>query len=173
MTDTPQRLFLALWPSDEVRNQLALARKALSKTGVRGRPIPDQNLHLTLMFLGDVTSSQRNDLETSLDNLSAEAFSLVFDRYGYWPRPRIQWLGCSQVSTELVSLVNILYIITGRPREARPYEPHITLFRKASRVSAYPQLNPVEWRCDAVSLVRSQLNIGGAEYEVVRRWVLQ
>jgi len=48
-----RRLFFALWPDEATREQLAhITRKAVRGSG--GRPIPVENLHSTLVFLGSV-----------------------------------------------------------------------------------------------------------------------
>ncbi|QRN80912.1 MAG: RNA 2',3'-cyclic phosphodiesterase, partial [Nocardiopsis sp. BM-2018] len=45
-------LFLALWPSDEARDQLARAVRAARTSAPELRWTPAQEWHLTLAFLG-------------------------------------------------------------------------------------------------------------------------
>ncbi len=53
----PQRLFFALWPSEEVRAGLAEVMASLDVRG--GKPVAAENLHITLLFLGSVTAQTR------------------------------------------------------------------------------------------------------------------
>lgn len=85
--DTPQRLFFALWPSDEARAALAGWRDALPRPG--GRPTAARNLHLTLAFAGDVDAETRTCLEQAAARVRGEPFSLPLDRLGVFKR------GCS------------------------------------------------------------------------------
>ena len=52
-----QRLFFALWPTDELRAEIQAATSAIIHAS-RGRPIPARNLHVTLLFLGDVSAEK-------------------------------------------------------------------------------------------------------------------
>jgi 2'-5' RNA ligase len=56
LTARPLRLFFACWPDAALQEQLAqLGRQLQRQSG--GKPSRRENLHLTLVFLGDVASS--------------------------------------------------------------------------------------------------------------------
>ena len=66
-----KRLFLALWPDDDVRNQLSAVLKSAGHPILSGgTPVKPENLHMTLLFLGDVSESESVNLVASLDNVS-------------------------------------------------------------------------------------------------------
>ena len=80
-----QRLFLALWPEPAVRAQMAeLARQVAGQRQVR-----DDNLHLTLAFLGATEASRLAAYEVALADLTVPTLDLTLVRYGYWEHPRI------------------------------------------------------------------------------------
>ena len=55
------RVFFALWPSELARTTLGHAtRKAVRSCG--GRPVPEQSLHVTLVFIGSVALSRLAEL---------------------------------------------------------------------------------------------------------------
>ncbi len=165
-----QRLFLALWPGENERRQIAkLAAHAADR-----RRVCDANLHLTLVFLGATTSDQLAAYEAALADLSIPAMELVLDRYGYWPQPRILWLGSSCTPPELYGLVAELHRRLrgcGFAPERRAFQAHITLARRfTGSVSTQPLEKPVRWPISEIALIASLPSPEGSRYEVLRCW---
>lgn len=168
--DRPQRLFLALWPDERERRHMAeLAANAAGRQCVR-----DANLHMTLVFLGATDADRRGVYEQALTDLTVPSLALRLDRYGYWPRSRILWLGLSQTPPELYELVADLHRrLRGcgfRP-ERRAFQAHVTLARDFAGPApkALPD-PPMDWRIDGVVLVESRLGATGSRYCVLRGW---
>lgn len=167
-----QRLFFALWPSGEMRTALTPLLKLKHECG--GRSHPPTNLHITLNFLGMVDADTRDCLEQAAGEIVIPPFELTLDRFGYWSRPRVVWLGCSEIPEPLSGLVMELNRVVkrcGLEPELRPYQPHLTLLRKAKRA---PQAEASEfsWRAKEFVLAESVSTPGGVEYRVLRRWPL-
>ncbi|MGH8519928.1 MAG: 2'-5' RNA ligase family protein, partial [Gammaproteobacteria bacterium] len=67
--DAPtQRLFFALWPSEEARSSLAEVTASLHVR--RAKPVPAENLHITLLFLGSVTAQTRTCAEAIAEGIA-------------------------------------------------------------------------------------------------------
>ena len=99
---TKKRLFLALWPDAHVRRQLnSILQNTDSLLLSSGSPVKVDNLHMTLLFLGDVSHADAQNLITSLDNVSFYPFTLAIDRWGHFSKPGILWLGTAEVPSEL------------------------------------------------------------------------
>jgi 2'-5' RNA ligase len=167
-----QRLFFALWPSAEMREVLTPLLKLKHECG--GRPHPPSNLHITLNFLGMVDADTRDCLEQTAGDIVTPPFELTLDRFGYWPRPRVMWLGCDETPEPLGELVKALNKVVeqcGLQPERRPYHPHLTLLRKAKQAPtvAAPEL---KWQVNDFVLVESASTPGGVEYRVLRTWPL-
>lgn len=169
-----ERLFFALWPTAERQQSWAQAARRWLPDG-SGRLVAAGNLHLTLLFAGEVTAAQRLCLERTADAIHTPPFVLRFDHSGYWRRPRVVWFGCSQTPAALQDLA--LALQTGARRchlavDERPYTPHLTLARKVRKPP--PPIRPAvaAWPVDHFVLVRSQLTPRGSLYEVVRSWGL-
>lgn len=131
-------------------------------------------LHLTLVFLGDLPATQIDALLHGIQDIPIGAFALNLDQAGHWPHNRIGWLGLSQPSPALESLVQALrdqLRTLGIPFDARPHTPHVTLLRKATGGAAFECL-PVNWMINGFVLVASNLRTDGARYDVLRTWRL-
>ncbi|MDG4552693.1 MAG: RNA 2',3'-cyclic phosphodiesterase [Candidatus Competibacter sp.] len=169
-TGDERRLFLALWPGDAERRQLAERAAAVAGR----RRVRDANLHLTLVFLGATDAARLAAYEAALTDLAVPSLELSLDRYGYWPRPRILWLGSSHTPPELYELVAELHRRlrgSGFAPERRAFQAHITLARKfPGPAPIHPLIMPIRWRVEDVALVESQESPEGSRYRVLRRW---
>ena len=165
-----RRLFLALWPEESERQQMAkLAAQVAGRRQVR-----DANLHLTLVFLGATTPDQLAAYQTALADVAIPNLELALDRYGYWPQPRILWLGSNRTPPELYELVGELHRRLrgcGFVPERRAFQAHITLARRFNGSVPTELLEmPVRWQVNEIALVESLSSPEGSRYEVVRRW---
>ena len=167
---TVRRLFLALWPEDAERRQLA----ALAARVAGRQRTPDANLHLTLVFLGATDPARLSAYETALADFTPPTLALTLDRYGYWPQPRILWLGSSHTPPELYALVADLHQRLrgcGFTPERRAFQAHITLARNhPGPALAERPVAPICWRINQVALVESRRQDRGSAYQVTRRW---
>ena len=121
------RLFFAIHFSDKTRERLFSAANELCAQG-QGKISPAENLHLTLVFLGE---TERVDAAISaLTAVNSPAFSLRFARIGQFGD--LYWAGIS--SNDTLSLLQAQ--LTDRLRAAgfspenREFLPHTTLLRR-------------------------------------------
>jgi 2'-5' RNA ligase len=169
-----QRLFFALWPDPDLQQQLARAATALLPADL-GRRVRAENLHCTLVFLGDVDADQRLCVEAAASEIRARAFALRLDRFGYFRRPQVAWLGCTATPPALTRLVADLGSgcnACGFPPENRPYEVHLTIARKVRRDPGRPPFLAIDWAVDRFALVESVNTDDGVRYQPLRSWAL-
>jgi 2'-5' RNA ligase len=169
-----QRLFFALWPDEAVRSQIAAVVGEVSVRG--GKAVPLENLHITLVFLGDVDRRTRALAETLGDRIAAPSFALQLDRIGFWPRPGLLWLGTSALPEQLAVLAAELHqgiAACGVKLDARPFLAHVTLMRKVRVVQHAGTVGPVDWQVPGFALVESIPTPAGSRYRVIRTWPLQ
>jgi len=167
-------LFFALWPDDALRQQLMQYRDTLA-AHADGRPIPAENIHLTLAFLGRTDARRRACVETLANAIQCPPFELQLNRSGYWPRPRVWWIAPVEMPEALTALAADLHAGAegcGLKLDARPYRAHITLMRKPAHSPKDTDLQPLNWPVDRFVLVRSIILPQGVKYEVVREWKL-
>ena len=170
---TSERLFLALWPDEQVRAQLSRVGELHLWQG--GRAISPQNVHMTLVFLGDAAAERRACIEAGVGALRGNGFELSLSYVEWRRRTGIVWVGADQVPSALVDLVAKLQAALapcGCVPETRSFRPHVTLARHVTHGPRRQEITPISWHAAGVSLVSSRLERGGSDYTVVRRWPL-
>ena len=162
------RLFVAVWPPDEVLDALA----ALPRPPIAGlRWTRREQWHVTLRFLGWVESV--SPVADALGGVRAPACEAVLG-------PEVGRFGQRVLHVPVAGLETVAEAVVGetaglgRPPEDRPFHGHVTLARvaKRARVDLRPLVGaPVEerWRVSEVCVVESVLSRDGARYEVVAR----
>jgi len=168
-----QRLFFALLPSDELRQQFEnLRRSLLEKQSAKAVDL--KNLHITLAFLGNVSELQRLCFEKAADSLIFKPFELSLDSIGYWRRPQILWLGNSKTCPllqQLVQALNEKFIPCGFKPDSRPYQAHITLARHYRNRQFQPiDISPILWTVKNIYLMQSTFLPTGVQYDIIRNW---
>ncbi|MDT8408527.1 MAG: RNA 2',3'-cyclic phosphodiesterase [Wenzhouxiangellaceae bacterium] len=170
MTDVRRRFFFALWPDPALRSEIVRRRQAVQS--LSPRRVPDQNLHLTLIFLGAQPENRMNSLLVAVDDLKSASFELLLDRFGWFAGARVAWLGGmpAPAGLLLVRRLALLADSAGLEFDRRNWQPHVTLFRKVMRQPAFPEPAPLHWPVRDFSLIES---VAGQPYQVLRTWSLQ
>ncbi len=167
---TSRRLFFALWPDATARESLVRLQHEL---GDCGRPVPTENLHLTLRFLGDIGEERVAAVTAAAAGVVFDPFDWQQDRLGFWPRPGILWAGAAAPSPPLEGLAATLSARleeAGIEPELRPFRAHCTLFRRSRRRPRSTEIAPIRWPVDQFVLVESRLDGRGARYAVIERF---
>ncbi len=167
-----KRLFLALWPDDETRKRIDKLNQAINLKGLK--KVKCDNLHVTLVFLGNVDVETQVLISESAQNISAQSFILNFDHLDYWRKPRILCLTASQQEPKLLALVDALKNACGTcgiKTEERPYKPHITLARKAVS-NADVEVGSIVWLAQSFCLAESYSTPDGVHYQILQSWNL-
>ena len=171
------RAFVALPLPDVARTDLARLQEGLGA----GRPVPAENLHLTLAFLDDQPQAVLENLHEGLSRIAARPMELRIgglDVFG-GVRPRLLF---AEVAPD-PALVALRKVVRCAARQAGidlPHErfrPHVSLARfrrdmgegEALRLGSFLKdhaayrLDPIQVRC--LALYRSQLRPDGAVHE--------
>jgi len=168
--DAMLRVFFGCRPAPETRRRIAELRRLFHRYG---RPVDEANIHLTLVFVGRVSPREAERLAAAAELVHCDSFTLKLDRYGYWPRPRVLWVGAREVPPALLDLQSRLNDVVrgaGFQTEKRPYSPHVTLVRKARRSVARfaaETVAAIEWRVDRFALLQSVATDEGVRYPVL------
>lgn len=170
-----RRLFFALWPSDEFRADIVSATQAIARDS-GGRVIPPENLHVTLLFLGQVPEARFAAVQQAGDACAkAPAFELNFDRAEVWGRANLLCLTTSSTPAEATALAEKLRDSLREETlgtSEHEFRPHITLARDLPRRRRPEPINPLRTKVNDFVLVESRPGPGGSQYSVVARWPL-
>ena len=190
--DGAVRVFVAIDLPDPAKEALRQAVADLQGDLQQGiRWVRPEGIHLTLKFLGDVSSARAGDIQEAMERAAREfgpaCFRLALSGLGVFPNPReprVLWAGVSgdmEALEHLQGLTDGCLEDAGFARERRPFRPHLTLGRVRDQVApaerrrigqAIQQAPPprgVEWQVGEIHLIRSTLTPGGAIYDSIGR----
>jgi 2'-5' RNA ligase len=127
-----KRLFFALPCATAQRRAIARWRSALELGS--GRPVPAENFHLTLMFLGAVGVTQIPGICAAAAGvrMPGEQLTVPLDHLDVWRRAGVLLLAPAQTPAVLLQLVYALQqalLPLGFVDDPREFRPHLTLMR--------------------------------------------
>ena len=174
------RLFVALELPDAVRTRLAMMQGGVP--GARWQR--EDQMHLTLRFIGEVEEGIARDIDDALATVRAPAFTLELAGVGDFGgrEPHALWAGvrANDALMHLEKKVESALQRVGLEAEMRKYTPHVTLARlrnapraKVAEFIAHHSLfasGPIA--IDRFALYSSLLGSGGAVYRVERTYPL-
>lgn len=178
------RLFAAVRPPGPVAEVVGGAvRQALTRPGCPpARPVPPEQLHITLAFYGEVTPAVVPDLSRRLERAAARtpAVPVVLAGAGAFPRAaraQVLWVAVEGDLALLAARCQAAGRRTGIAREERRWRAHLTVARvrvpadARCFVEALAGLRTDQWTAGELQLVRSRLGATVA-HEVIGAWPL-
>lgn len=183
-----QRLFIAIYPPAAAVADLAAVAAQLPFSrphagGLSLRPVPPEQWHVTVAFLGTLDDAQTAAAQTAMRAAAAGTVRtprLRLTGGGRFDNGRAgaAWTGLDgdvDALHDLTARLRGLLTAAGVPFDARPYQPHLTLARPGDR------LGPDQWRevldrldayagpawpAAALSLMRSDHPVGNHYTEI-------
>ena len=139
-----------------------------------GRLVPPENLHLTLLFLGNVPTNGVAAMRKIATGIEGPVIPLELEAFGTFRQNRAQvlWLGPAEAPAELTSLHQSLcqqVKHAGLAIRAGAFRPHVTLMRKANPKTMLPERprRSILWTVCHYALVASDLRPEGPRYTVL------
>lgn len=164
------RLFIAINLNEDIKRHLMEAIDRLRSKSKGGNFTREENLHLTLVFLGEIGNDRSGAVKSAMNRIKEVPFPLAVSGFGKFKRNGgdIYWAGVEK-NTQLFDLQRRLAVVleeAGFKIEKREFSPHLTLGREVrlldSSSDIYGDLN--RCRCEMgvgrISLMKSE-RIGG------------
>ena len=70
------RLFIAINFDDKIKDELCLLTDELKNYSVSGNFTRRENLHLTLVFIGETPSNKITSIKSAIDNIQQQPFDI-------------------------------------------------------------------------------------------------
>ena len=185
----PQRLrtFVAVPLDTFTHDRLVGLQERLAETGVPVKWVEPQNMHITLLFLGEVDAREVPDVCRQVETVCRRfpAFAMTLAGTGAFPNARRPRTLIVPV-TEGMEAMRALHDALEAPllelgcyrREDRTYKPHLTLGRVKGQAAAEPLVAAVKqferWQggqtqVREVLVLSSELRPQGPEYTLLCR----
>lgn len=176
------RLFVAIRPPAAIRERLIDLMDGVA--GARWQD--DEQLHLTLRFVGEIDAPQADDLAAALGQVHAPAFELALAALGTFERrgrPHTLWAGVAPPLDPLLHLQRKIEQAcqrAGLAPEPRAFAPHVTLARLSAAtaplglyLASHGDFVSPRFPVGHFGLYESHLGAAGSVYELVERYPLE
>ncbi len=181
------RTFIGIDPGKPIRDRLVTLQETLGRTVTDVKWVEPENLHVTLLFLGEVDMLEVPAVCQSVAETVRKqpAFTMSVEKLGAFPnarRPRILWVGIGEGIQEVVAVHDALEVplleLGCYRREERRYSPHLTLGRvkgeKHSEKLAGILTRQAAWvggtvHITEIQVMSSELSSQGPVYTVLSR----
>ena len=184
------RSFLAFELPRDVKTVVDRVAGEVRRSGLDVRWVKVENIHLTVVFLGNVNTENLAGVEKGAEEtcLRYGPFDIALGGMGCFPNtrnPRVIWLGVEgdldRMSPFRDALQDKLEPF-GVKAEKRPFRPHLTLGRFKNRgnppgrlldmLSSHKDLTSPVRSLNELVLFKSELKPGGAVYTKMLSWPL-
>jgi len=184
------RSFLAFDLPPEIRLQIGEISRELKKSRLPARWVREENIHLTIVFLGSIKENVVEDLKETVGSVTRgfTGFTVKLSGVGVFPslrKPRVFWIGLggdieglSRLRDELQKTLTVV----GLQEEKRPFRAHLTLGRFKDRLNNDEELTRILDRYHDISsesctlnelvLFKSDLKPSGPVYTKMASWPL-
>lgn len=176
------RLFLAVNFQEEIKNNIMETIQGLKAYASQGNFTLRENLHLTLVFLGEIAPDRVESIRQVMNKVQREKFELSLSGLGYFPRNggNIYWLGVDKNKplAELQKELQQGLIQAGFSLETREFKPHLTLCREVKMRKEFDQSNfsanlqTLSQQVEKISLMKSERIRGKLTYTEIASRIL-
>jgi 2'-5' RNA ligase len=177
-----ERLFFGLMlPDVAARAAVEVLDESRDAHGLRGRPIRQDRLHVTLIHVGDYQGMPPQSIIDALkqagESLPAVALDVAFDKAssfsgapGRHPHVLLSDRGAEALRAFRNDLLTAVVRHGVKPLSRQEFNPHVTLSYADQRLPERP-IRPISWRPEEFLLIHSE--VGRSIYHTLGRWPLR
>ncbi|BBL45815.1 RNA 2',3'-cyclic phosphodiesterase [Nanobdella aerobiophila] len=121
------RIFIAIDLPEDIKKDIYNISKNIR--GISGKIVEEENIHITLKFLGQINQETLNKINKKLSSINYNKFYINIGDFGYFNN-RVLWIKILNKE----NIINLHNIIDNKLYELNiqkdiDYEPHITIYR--------------------------------------------
>ena len=159
------RLFIAVNFNNDVKNRIQKVQDELLSQVISGNYTIRENLHLTLVFLGETPENRIDVLIDILKKFKFSAVKLNFKTTGFFKQKskELWWLGIDQYDPEVIKFLKEQErlrheLLTHQfSFDPKPLKVHITLARQIVKIKpVFINFNNIFIDVDRISLMKSE-----------------
>ncbi|MBR0090374.1 MAG: RNA 2',3'-cyclic phosphodiesterase [Lachnospiraceae bacterium] len=159
------RLFIALQPDDSLKEALSAVTDGMRAQGIRANYVPEENLHITLAFIGEVSAGMVPAIEEAILNVPFEPLTLSLEGIGNFGNLLYAGLKESKPLMQYVSALRRSLDENNISYDRKKFKAHITLARRVEGKHSFSVRMPEQTlTIPGVSLMRSDRVRGGMRY---------
>jgi len=147
-----------------MRLRLLALQDELRSCSTRGAFVLPDNIHLTLVFLGECDERKTDDVKQVLNKTRFDKFDIHVDSIGRFKRDSgdLWWAGVreNKYLFDLQQSLSDKLIRSGFDIDRKKYKPHITLARKVITKIVPNQIEPFGQNISRIDLIKSE-HLGG------------
>lgn len=125
------RIFIAIRFTEAFKASILDAQEGLKEQGIRGNFTRPENLHLTLVFIGE--TDRIDDIKTAVASVRFDPFVITTGQLGCFNgRSRVLWMGIQGKEKMKTLALRLRKVLDERGINYShgPFQPHITLVRQ-------------------------------------------
>jgi len=163
------RLFIAINFNNETRAQLHSLSDDLRSCSKRGNFTIMENMHLTLVFIGECSPKKLDKVKAILDTVTFKPFVVTIERLGTFSRGTLWWAGLREDKPlmDLQHEIEYKFALCGFEMDGRKYHPHITLGREVLTDTAPWAIEPFGETVTSIELMKSERINGKLTYTAI------
>lgn len=175
------RCFISIDLPQEIKNELEKIQKQIPEAKLKS--VEKDNLHLTLVFLDELTDYEINQIKEELKKITFKKFDAHLGKIGIFPSEsfiRVLWVGLEPSNQIKMLHDEIFNKIKEIKRFDSRFESHISLARikfipdKSKFIEKLKKIkiNPLKFELNDFSLKKSTLTENGPVYEDIVKFEL-
>ena len=129
----------------------------------------DDNLHLTLVFIGECSPKNLDKVKAILDTVTFEPFEAAIEQLGTFSRGTLWWAGLREDKPlmDLQHEIEHKFALCGFEMDGRKYHPHITLGREVVTDTTPWAIKPFGETVTSIELMKSERINGKLTYTAI------
>lgn len=162
------RIFIAIRFTEAFKASILDAQEGLKEQGIRGNFTRTENLHLTLVFIGE--TDRIDDIKTAVASVRFDPFVITTGQLGCFNgRSRVLWMGIQGKEKMKTLALRLRKALDERGINYShgPFQPHITLVRQPTETPLDIEIEDACMTIRDIVIMKSERINGRLVYTII------